>query len=560
MNNISDKVLEIVSQSLSGQLELVTGENNLSPLLFNQRENIRRINFYLASKYLDRDDDALFWNLSNHRISHFAKNIDLDTKDFMPYGIGEYNFLQSWALRKKFTEWCRANSFYLTLNDISEGLSTYGSIVWKRCKENGKSYLQEVKLDNLYFDQAIDAIRKSNIVEKHWLNPNELWSKDGVWDNVRQVLKAETGNNKIEIWEYWGWYIKEGKDTPEYNHTIGYGYGEKFIKLWEETVKNDDCPYYDFHLGRYRGRWQRVGVVERLFPYQERINQLVNQNAQATDIASLLLLRTQDSELDGGNVLTGALNGQIINSSDLQQIGIDNRGLSSFIQEMQLIENQADKVCLTPDIVQGEQSPSGTPFRTVAVVNANSKGAFTIYKQSLGESIAKILIEDIIPSQAKSWSKEEFIEMAEDDKDVDIFDQALLDKELITEQEKGVLLTVELRDKKKLEIADSIKKKGRRVIVDDSLFNFKWGIKMTPTNESVDKAAQNDAMFNALQIQGSNPANADTPLFRQYLENNGISYWKLSPKQKENLQVEAQGQSMPQAKQPDALMATASQV
>ena len=558
--NISDKVLEIVSQSLNGQLELVTGENNLSPLLFNQRENIRRINFYLASKYLDRDDDALFWNLSNHRISHFAKNIDLDTKDFLPYGIGEYNFLQSWALRKKFTEWCRVNSFYLTLNDISEGLATYGSIVWKRCKENGKTYLEEVKLDNLYFDQAIDKIRKANIVEKHWLNPNELWEKDGVWNNVREVLKAEKGSNKIEIWEYWGWYIKNGKNTPEYNHTIGYGYGDKFINLWEETVKDDDCPYYDFHLGRYRGRWQRVGVVERLFPYQERINQLVNQNAQATDIASLLLLRTQDSELDGGNVLQGALNGQIINSNDLQQIAIDNRGLTAFIQEMQLIENQADKVCLTPDIVQGEQSPSGTPFRTIAVVNSNSKGAFTIYKQSLGENIAKILIEDIIPSQAKSWSKEEFIEMAEDDKDIEIFDQVLVDKELIKEQEKGVLLTVELRDRKKALVADSIKKKGRRVIVDDSLFNFKWGIKMTPTNESVDKAAQNDAMFNALQIQGSNPANADTPLFKQYLENNGISYWKLTPKQQANLQAEAGGQAMPQAKQPDKLMAQASQV
>jgi len=270
--NISDKVLEIVSQSLSGQLELVTGENNLSPLLFNQRENIRRINFYLASKYLDRDDDALFWNLSNHRISHFAKNIDLDTKDFLPYGIGEYNFLQAWALRKKFAEWCRVNSFYLTLNDISEGLATYGSIVWKRCKENGKSYLEEVKLDNLYFDQAIAEICDSNIVEKHFLNPNELWEKDGVWDNVREVLKAEKGSNKIEIWEYTGWYIKEGKNTPDYVHEIGYGYGEKYIKLWSEDITEDDCPYYDFHLGRYRGRWQRVGVVERLFQLQERIN------------------------------------------------------------------------------------------------------------------------------------------------------------------------------------------------------------------------------------------------------------------------------------------------
>jgi len=41
---------------------------------------------------------------------------------------------------------------------------------------------------------------------------------------------------------------------------------------------------------------------------------------------------------------------------------------------------------------------------------------------------------------------------------------------------------------------------------------------------------------------GANPALLDTPLFRQYLENNGIPYWKLTPKQKEALEQAAQPQ------------------
>jgi hypothetical protein len=550
--NISKSVSGIVADGLDGYLELVVGETNLAPLKFNQRETLRRINFYLASKYTDRDDDALFWNLSNSRITHFAKNIDLDTKDFLPYGEGEYNFFQAWALRKKFREWCRDNSFYLTLNDISEGLATYGSIVWKKEKVKGKTILKEVKLDNLYFDQSIENIRDTNIVEKHFLSAQDLEDKRDVWKNIDEAIKKIKGINRLEVWEYWGWYNEEGKS--EYAHQIGCGYGDDYINLWEEKTKKDECPYFDFHLGRFRGRWLRVGVVERLFELQVSINKLVNWNEQASEIASLLLLKSTDPDFSGGNILTQAENGQVFSSSDLQQIAIDNRGLASFLQQMALIEAHADKLCLTPDIVQGEQSPSGTPFRTVAVVNANSKSAFTVYKQNLGEGIAKILLDEILPSIVKSWSKDEFIEMEEDDKDVEMYDQTALDMMLIDYKEKsGLDPTTEIEEKFKKDIANETKKNGRRVIPD---FNFKWGIRITPTSESVDKQTQNDAMFNALQIQGQNPAAVDTPLFRQYLENNGISYWKLTPKQQANLQAQATGQN-PQPKQPDALAAKA---
>lgn len=554
--DISLKVENIIGYSINGKLELVAGENKLSPLIFNQRDILRRINFYLASKYIDRDDDAMFWNLSTHRIIHFSKNIDVDTKDFYPYGEGEINFFQSWALRKMFKEWCRENHFYLTLNDVSEGLATYGSIVWKRYKEKGRIKLKEVKLDNLYFDQAAETIRKTNVVEKHFLSIDELLSKKGSWNDIAisEIIEDNKDASKIEVWEYWGWYLKDEK--LEFTHVIGYGFGEKYKNLWEEPAKEDDSPYYDFHLGRYKGRWLRVGVVERLFKLQEEINRLVNYNDEATAISSLLLLRTQDPELGGGNVLEQAVSGQIFTSTDLQQIGIDNRGLNAFIQQMMLIERQADRLCLTPEVVQGEQSPSGTPFRTIAVINSNSKSAFSAYKQNLGEGIAEILINDILPEEVKKFSKKEFVEMEEDDKDVDVFDEALLNRALRNKEKNGELITTDIVDSLRMEIADKVKMTGRRMKLDDKFFDFKWGIKIYPTNDSIDKQASNDAMFNALQIQGSNPANANTPLFRQYLENNGISYWKLTPKQILALEQQNTG-SMVQPKRPDKLLAEA---
>lgn len=551
--NFSSKVQKIIQDSEENYSEVVSGKGSLDSLKFNQKKTLKRINSYINSQYVERDDEALFWNISNYRITHFAKNIDLDTKDFLPYGEGEINFVQAWALRKKVKEWFRETGFYMTLNDISEGLATYGSMVWKKVKKDGVTTLTECNLDNLYFNQKVKNINDADgIVELHYLSSTELWEKEGVWDNVKEVLDIEKDKDNIEIWEFSGYHSEDGA-KPTYKHTIGYGYGEKEVILWEED--KEETLYYDFHIGRYRGRWLRTGVVERLFKLQERANQLVNQNAQATEIASLLLFKTSNTDVVG-NVLEQAINGQIISDPEFQQIGIDNRGLQQFISELQQIEAQADKLCLTPDIIQGEQAPSNTTFRTVAVINSAAKSAFTVYKQNLGEKIAEILLSDIFPTTVSKWNRDSMIEIAEDDQDIAVYDEAVkrfMAKEAML---SGQLVTPELVQEIDNIVAEGIKTTGRRINIGEKFFDFKWGFKMMATNESVDKQAMNDAYFNALQIQNANSASTDTPLFRQYLENNGISYWKLTPKQREQLQ-QAQSGAMPEQKKPDALLAQA---
>ena len=146
-----------------------------TPLKFNQRKTKNRIDCYLNDQYLESDDEnRLFWNIIKSRIIHFAKLLGTDTKDFMPYGEGEYNFLQAWALRKKLKEWFGEVAFYEKLNDIAEGLATYGSIVWKRYKDDDVIELEEVNLDNLYFDQGVKCIDDTDVVEMHHLTLKEV--------------------------------------------------------------------------------------------------------------------------------------------------------------------------------------------------------------------------------------------------------------------------------------------------------------------------------------------------------------------------------------------------
>jgi len=551
------KVRAVMDDAINGEVQLIEGRKNAKPVLYNQRETLRRINFYLNDKYLERDDNAIFWNISATRIPHFAKLISPDTKDFMPYGKGQLNYWQAWALRKKVKDWFDTNSFYQTLNDTSLDLAIYGSAVWKKYKERGETEMEPVRLDNLYFDQSVECIDEADIVENHNLTLNELWEKDGVWDNVQDVIKQGNDTDRFEVWEYYGLYQEQQDDKPQYKHVIGYGFGSEFIQLWDETITRDECPYYDFHVGPYKGRWMRCGVVERLFKLQERANQLVNQNAQTTEIASLLLLKSGNPDITG-NVIEQAQNGQIIGDETLQQIGITNTGLQQFLSEMQLIENQADKLCMTPQIVQGEASPSNTTFRGIAVVNAGAVNAFRNDRQNLFEKIADILLKDIFPGLVKGWKKEELIEMAEDEEDVEAYDKAVKQYMAKEAMLNGTLVTPDVINQIGTTVDENIGKVGRRIEPGPDFWDFKWGFKMMPTDESVDKTAMNDAYFNALQMTLSNPAITQIPGFKQYCEDNGITPWKLTPAQQQQLmQGQQGGQQMPEPKQPDKLLSEA---
>jgi hypothetical protein len=560
MTTISEYVYKIVEDYKNNAVEITAGYK------VNAYDTIRRINLYTNNKYWERDDDAIFWNIPNSRIVHFAKNIDFDTKDLVPYGIGEYNFLQAWALKMKFRKWLDDSSFHQRLNDLADGLATYSTVIWKICKDYNNKKIEECDLRNIYMKSAtVDCIRDTDVVELHYLSEGKLLEKKDVWDNVDEIIKKGKKNEQgeYEIWEFNGHFKKDEDSKMEFKHVIGSGTGDMEKICFEEPLTEDTFPYYDFHIGKYRGRFLRVGLVERLFDLQERANQLVNQNAQSTEIASLLLFRTADGQVVG-NVLDSAINGQIINSQDLQQIGISNTGLNQFINEMQMIERQADRICLTPEIMSGEMTPSGTPFRSVAVVANNAKSAFRFVKETIGEKIGEILKKEILPSVVDKWNRGDIIEIATGDEDIAMYDKAM--KEFLQRQTKidnilnGKLLTPELSQmidqNTNAMVEENIAKIGRKVEVPKGFFNFDYGIRFNVSGESVDKSQQNDAYFNALQMVMSNPAILEIPLFKQYLENNNIPYWKLSAQVKQELQqqqaVKTQGQPIAAPKQ-DAL-------
>lgn len=533
MNYVSDVVYNIIDNYKNNEREIADG------LKWSQYQTIKRINYYKNNKYLKRKDNAIFWNLVMPRINHFVKNIDLDTKDLYPYGEGSTNFYQTYILKARIKKWFKDNKFSVILNDLAEDLAIYGSSVWKKNSDKGEVGMEQVNLNRIYFDPTAETIRDANIVEIHSLTETELRKKKDVWDNVEEVIDREEKDKdkefpEFEIWEYWGEYEDEDDDKIKYGHFIGFDMGQREIILFsEEDIKSKKCPYYDFHLSKYNGRWLRVGCYERCFDLQVRANKLVYQNEKTQDIASLLLLKYPNAE-NMGNVINDLETGDIV-PDGLEPLPLDNRALSGFIQEMQMIEYQADKLCMTPEVVTGESMPSGTTFRGQAVSYNAAKSGFHQLKERIGEKIGLLLIEEIFPAIVKKWNRGEVFEMTSDNEDLKIYTEALINK-----TKKNILKEFADKNQKigaselkqlEEEIAEQVDLIDKKIKTPKGFYDFDYGISVNVTGESQNKEQKNDAYFNALQMVQANPAIVNIPLFKQYCEDNNIKWWKLSQSQ-----------------------------
>ena len=159
---------------------------------YNQPETIRRVYLYMNDSFTaDVPDGSIFWNLGTHRTALVATNIDLDTKDLQTFGKGNTNFYQNWILKMKFQRWLRETGMGLTLDELSSGVASFGSAIWKKTKENGKTTIKQCDLRNLTFDPTVQNIQDSDfLIEIHYLTEAQLRSKKDVWDNVDKAIES----------------------------------------------------------------------------------------------------------------------------------------------------------------------------------------------------------------------------------------------------------------------------------------------------------------------------------------------------------------------------------
>src|SRR3990167_11293720 len=137
----------------------------------------------------------------------------------------------------------------------------------------------------------------------------------------------------------------------------------------------DDMPYKEYHRSPHSGRWLRVGMYEALMDIQTRSNEIGNQIARGLEWSSKTIFRSSDKVI-AQNILTDLQSGDIIKSVDLTQVNTRMEGLDQLIADWNRLMELADKIANSYEVVTGENSPAGTPFRLAAQQNLNANKLF----------------------------------------------------------------------------------------------------------------------------------------------------------------------------------------
>lgn len=565
---LTKAVIDLLSDNMKLSIYIEQQLKNFKlPYCFEDKQTIdrqkiiKRINYYKRDKFLEcEDNEAIFYNIISTRVPHFKKNIIINIKELYPEGRGEYNQFQSWITKVRFRKWARDTFFSNDLDTLATHLTDYGECVLKISQtEDGKDILP-CNLRMIHFDRTVE-FQHSDKIEVHELTEMQIRKKSDVWNNIDDIIENgevvnEDGVKKYRLYEFWGHYKEDDTAKLKFIHRIITGSGDKEIEVFDFKDAKEDKPiYYYFKLNE-----ERIGLYERLFILQELTNKRVNQNDEAQAIASLLLLRSNDPNTKG-NVLRDAISGQIVNSSDLEQIGIDNRALNGYLAELSIIEQQADKLCMTPEVITGQDMPSGTPFRSTAALINKAVKAFVSVRTNIAGTIIQMLEKEIFPFVVKNWDNE-FLEIADNDNDIMEYDKRV-SKYLLNDwvsqvrNNTGRFPSMEKIEEKKVLILQSFEDNGRRIFIDKGFFNWDYGFIYNATNEIEDRSQQNDVMTNLLNIKVNSPAMANDPLFRQMAEKNGVSAVKISQEQiQELMQSKEPGQPVKLKNTPDKLMSS----
>lgn len=567
-------------------------------LEFKQYDLLKTIHYYLQSRFTSGDTDEngqkrFFHNIITHRNAHATKNIDLDTKDVMVSADSEDGWWFSFLLRNEIQQWMREVKFGKLLNQLSHDLPQFGMVIWKKSlAEDGKTTtVENVDLRSVIFDPSAPSIEQSDFfLCRSVLPPYVLQQKadGGIWDadavqsalasaqsKVDKFLKpgnpsgtssttyspAESIPN-VDVWDCWGWfpeeaiepYLKEeeGEDETEKDEDEGgsarYVYANIIIGgleagnaakqvFFAKKAEPKDFQYKAVKWFRtIPGRCLPVGNTELLIPLQVRINELVNKFFAALRFGSLHLFQTRGMSAYK-NLLQDAQDGDILElKHELVPVATELRAFQQYQVELQNIENQADRMCNTVEVVTGEALPTNTPFRLGAQLAVSATKLFDRIREDCGLFVTEVFMDWILPDLIQKFSEEHIINVMGSVDELKSFDQ-LYRRYLLSQSVKdfvlhiGRLPTEEEYKVVEQDLAEQLKNSDRKVKIEKKYFTMEkiksMRIFFDVTDERKNFQAEKESMSNLLQIIASNPAIMQDPtaksLIGRLLEASNIS-------------------------------------
>lgn len=522
-------------------------------LPFSQKKQIRTIEFYNNSKYLNGQRDELerekpFFNILNAicDVENTAK--DLDTKDIQVTSDDANHYLGSFLLSKDIYVWMKETNFAKTLNDMRDIHTRYGSLLVKKVMKNGVLTLELPEWKNTITDQ-VDIVKGAKI-EIHWMTANEI-SKMTEWKNLDKVLdKLKDGGSskRIPVYEIRGDFSKATlkdcagqkytkSDEREYSHQLYYIVGNPTESGSKATLEGNIPVYWEDdteesykYLARKpkAGRAFGVGVMEEGEEAQVWTNDAVLKQARAMEYTTKVIGQTASKKLKGRNLLTETGDGTILEHEENKPITslslLPSGGLNQYSMLINQWYDQLQKTTSAYAAQRGDTPPSGTPFRLQATVLQQSNNVFKTLQQEMGIFITEIIEDWIMPYLATKLNKEHILSYdfsPEELKEIDNkFSASWANQQVIEAVLDGKIVTRADYDTW-LDGADMFIKqtKSQRFIEipKDFYKNLKAKITVNVTGEQRNKAATLESLNNILITYASNPNLAQDPIASQLL-------------------------------------------
>lgn len=550
----------------------------------NQYEIIKKIHLYLNSRFYSgtnydnytglpladtnqSEDDRIFFQISTPRAKAVKRFFDVDVADIVLDEINPQSEMAIQLLNTDFRRFAEKYRIAKDLNAMVDQLVDYGTLVLKVGK---KGQPKIVPLQNIICDPSVKCLKDSRfVIIKHTMTPKSLrekvkdgWDSDAVEAIIKRMAK-KSGNkssylddnsdgdivssSQIQVYERYGFvpkgHIDGTKDEtevmavsvvaePMQTAKIKTADGKEAIEDRGEVLYTaewtKDIPVIDHHLYQTHGRWLGIGIIEMLFPIQQRMNEVANQKRISMEISALHLFQTADPTVLN-NILTDLENGDVIktkSSNAIQPIVNEERNLPAYDSELVTYSSQADKLSFANDLLSGGDVPTSTPATNVVVQNNNQVLVHLQDRENFTTFLSDFYLKPfVVPSLIKEMSDEHFLRITSSSDDLLQIDEKIVtvkyNQEVMKRFKEGKITDILLAEDLKEKIRKDLMKSGANrytKVLKDYYKNKINDIVVMIGDEKRDiaKSANNTLAFFQL-IQ--NPAVLDDPVNRMFVEN-----------------------------------------
>lgn len=552
----------------SRHIPLVSGDD------YSQYQLIRAINYARRSKYLDdnaHDDiigDFPYDNISKYRIRLEARSTDFDIKhiELEPVDSSDEARVSALVASKALQKELREIEFGRFLNEYADTRPEYGAFLCKYVDDR----FYKVPFENVITDMT--DILSSPLIEKHYKSPAQL--KKTNWDNVDEAIitanqkkkdkdvkrgaddDAHTIGRFIEVYEVTGELSKatlfeaqgkewEAEDENEFTLCrIIYApmgrddKGENQGIIFEAVeLSEEEYPYFLDVRHPMVGRAMGEGIPEELAEHQRWHNFYKTEEARAVAIGGKILFVTNDGNVVDSIYADGIEHGTILQVGDektFQQLTTMPNSVPVYQNIRAEWTDSADKNTSSFDAVIGEESKSGTPFRSQYLQNIAGTSQFEREREDMGFFIADLIEQRVLQTALNKAASADEIDATFNRQELDLIDKTITEKELINRRvaniQAGTPIDQEQLDVMRTDIQQSLRTRGtRRKIKDIKEFIKKAGKKVVvhTTDEQRSKMVIFESLSNALMLFGENDP-ARMAIRDRVLDHMGVSYEELA--------------------------------